>query len=319
MFRPRLFALLLVSTLLMLLQAAPGMAAKEAPAPDATPAEIVALASGDTQQQWLALATLRKDPAAARQALLQALQRPEPLPGRWRLIYRLEEFGTEEDVPLLLKLREEAQNPRERRVAEGAARALYDPIGDAAAIGTAVLDFSFIQTGRPTPLDDPDQGKWMLTRWSMGEYEREEIPLAVIKQLRPLRGKAFDSRRALSDALQKRLAAKDWKALRDRLLASVDTIPKRVQLKGLARVRMQNPLQRPLLLRLSLDVWFGSFRTPPEPAWVYLDPGTSQTVDIPVDLQGDAERTQMRLDLRLDEIDNGYIPDFHKLYLPLQP
>jgi hypothetical protein len=322
--RPWLLPVLLLAGALLALRPAPGVAAREAPAPAAAPKgppspEILALAGGDAERETAALALLRGDPAAARAALLAALQRDPPLPGRWRLIYRLEEFGKEEDVPLLLQLRENAQNPWERRIAEGAARALYEPVLDATGLESVVQDFSFIQTHRPTPLDEPSQGKWMLTRWSLGDYHRDDVPLAVIKELRGLRGKPFDTRQALADALQKRLTARDWKALRDRLLASAETVPARTQLEGLARVRLLNPLQRPLLLRLSLDAWFGGFREPPGEAWVYLEAGAAQTVDIPVAPQGLTERQQMRLDLRMKQVDGPFIPDFHKLYLALQP
>jgi hypothetical protein len=322
MARPCLLALLLASAL-VLLRPGPGVAAREtatATAPSGPPSpEVLALASGDPDREWPALAVLRHDPAAARTALLQALSRDPPLPGRWRLIFRLEEFGKAEDVPLLLQLRQQAQNPWERRIAEGAARALYDPAGAAPGIETVVQDFSFIQTRRPTPVDDPNQGKWMLTHWSLGDYNRDDVPLAVIKALRPLRGKPFGTRQQLADALARYVGPRDWKALHDRLLASAENIPARVQLQGLARVRLQNPLQRPLLLRVSLDAWFGRFREPPGEAWVYLDAGASQVVDLPVEPQGATDRPQMRLDLRLDEVNDGPIPDVHKLYLPLQP
>jgi hypothetical protein len=297
-----------------------GQAAKEAvPPPEAPPPQIQALLNSDVAQQWSALATLRQDPAAARAALVLALQREEPLPGRWRLMSRLVEFGTREDVPLLLQLRAGAQNEWERRIAEGVARALYSPVGPMPGLEAVVQDFSFIQTQRPAPLDDPASGKWMLTRWTLNDYQRDDLPLAVIKQLRPLRGKPFDTRNELADALSRRVGPKDWKALRDRLLASAESVPARVQLEGLARVRLQNPLQRGLLLRISLDAWFGRFREPPEEVWVYLEPGGSRTVDLPVVAQGSLERPQMRLDLRLREADGSIIPGFHKLYLLLQP
>lgn len=317
---PRLlrFPLLLGAALLVSLRVGSGQAAKEPPPPPPPP-EVLALLSADTAQQWSALATLRRDPAAARAGLVLALQREEPPPGRWRLINRLAEFGTVEDVPLLLQLRATPQNDWERRIAEGTARALYTPAGNQPGLDAVVQDFSFIQTQRSTPVDDPNSGKWMLTRQTLGDYHRDEVPLAVIKQLRPLRGKPFATRNELADALAKRVGPRDWKALHDRLLASAESVPPRVQLEGLARVRLLNPLQRPLLLRISLDAWFGRFREPPGEAWVYLEPASTTTVDLPVAPQGSLERPQIRLDLRLQEVDGGIIPGFHKLYLPLQP
>lgn len=322
MSRLRLLACCSLPVLLLLsAPAAWAQSAKEAPAdpPPPPPAEIMALLGGDDAQQASALATLRADPAAARAGLVAALQREEPLPERWRLIYRLIEFGQPEDVPLLLQLRENAQNPWERRIAEGAAQALYDPVGTTAGLETVVQDFSFIQTRPATRLDDPDAGKYMLTRWSLGNYHRGDVPLKVIKQVQPLRGKAFDSRDALAAALEKRIGARDWKTLHEELLAAVEAVPPRARIEGLARVRLANPLQRPLLLRVSLDAWFGHFTEPPRPAWVYLEPQASQTIDIPVTPQGSLERPEIRLDLRLAEVNGPFIPSFHKLYLPLQP
>ncbi len=321
---PRIACLLALSALLALLLApAPGLAAKEGaatPLPAApTPPEILALLNADPAVQAGALAGLRRNPAAARAALVQALQREEPLQGRWRLIFRLMEFGSAEDVPLLLQLRAGAQNDWERRIADGAARSLYNPVGDATGLDSVVQDFSFIQTQPPAPVDDPVRGKWMLTRWSLADYTRDNVPLEVIKQVRTLRGKPFDSRAQLAEAVQKRLTPRDWKALQTRLQVSMETVPARVQLEGLARVRLLNPLQRPLLLRIALDAWFGRFRDPPGDAWVYLEPSSTLTVDLPVAPQGTLERAQVRLDLRLEEIDHGILPGLHKLYLPLQP
>lgn len=319
---PRIASLLALGALLVLLLAPePGLAAKEgAAAPDPPPApEILALLNADAAVQAGALDVLRRNPPAARAALVQALRREQPLQGRWRLIFRLMEFGAAEDVPLLLQLRAGAQNEWERRIAEGAARSLYNPVANATGLDSLVQDFSFIQTQPPAPVDDPARGKWMLTRWSLADYARYDVPLEAIKQVRTLRGKPFDTRAQLSEAIQKRLAPRDWKALQTRLQASLETIPARVQLEGLARVRLLNPLQRPLLLRISLDAWFGRYRDPPGDAWVYLEPNATVTVDLPVAPQGYAERPQVRLDLRLEEIDGGYLPGIHKLYLPLQP
>jgi len=318
----RIASLLALAALtVLLLRPEAGLAAKEATAAPAGPPtpEVMALLNADPAVQWGALVALRKNPPAARAALLQALQREEPLPNRWRLINRLIEFGTAEDVPVLLQLRAGAVNDWERRIAEGAARALYDPVGTAPGLEGIVQDFSYIQTHPPTPVDDPTRGKWMLTRWSLGDYNRDDLPLEVIKQLRTLRGKPFDTRPLLAETLQKRLNPRDWKALQNRLLASAEAIPAREQLEGLARVRLLNPLQRPLLLRLWLDAWFGRFRDPPNDAWVYLEPNSSTTVDLPVAPQGYPERAQIRLDLRLEEVDSAILPSIHKLYLPLQP
>jgi hypothetical protein len=319
--RPRALANLIAPALLGGLLLGAGAAGAQAPAAPSgpPPAAIQALLGTDPAAQWAALAQLRHDPAAARAALLSALQRSAPLPGRWRLINRLIEFGAEDDIPLLLQIRASAQNDWERRIAEGAAQALYNPAGNVAGLDAVVQDFSFIQTQRPAPVDDPTSGKWLLSHWTLGDYQRDDLPLNVIKELRSLRGKPFDTRKDLAEALAKRVGPKDWKTLRDRLLASVENPPARLQLEGLARVRLHNPLQRPLLLRISLDAWFGRFRDPPGQAWVFLPPGSTATVDLPVAPQGGLDRAQIRMDLRAQEVGGAILPGFHKLYLPLQP
>jgi hypothetical protein len=308
----------------LLLRAGSAAAAREAapaadPPPGPPPPEVLALLGEDPERQAPVLAAWRADPAAARAALVAALERPEPLPERWRLVSRLVEFGSAEDVPLVLAVRESAQSPWERRIAEGAARALYDPVGPAVGLEAVVQDFSFIQTRPTTPLPDANRGKWMVTAWSLGDLHQDDLPLAVIRQVASLRGKAFDSKDELSEALAKRVRPRDWKPVQERVLAVVEMVPPRVQMEGLARVRLLNPLERPLLLIVALDAWYGRFRDPPGSAWVYLEPNATTTLDLPVAPQGALTRPQMRMDLRLREVDGRVIPGFHKLYLPLQP
>lgn len=303
-----LLALLLVRPL------APALAAGEKD-PDPPPADVLALLDPDVDRQAAALARLRQNPEAARQGLLQALQGDDGPPERWRLIYRMVEFGHAEDVPLLLERRDKAANEWERRVAEGAVRALYDPVGAVVGLEGVVQDFSFIQTRRPEREGSGE--KWRLSSWSLADYHRDDVPLVLIQRLQDLRNKSYRDKDDLAGAMEKRVGPRAWKEHRERLMASVETILPSVTLRGLARVRLSNPLDRPLLLTVSLGVWYGRFDTPPPTTWVYLEPRANRTVDLPVAPQGSAERGQLRMDLRLGEVDGPLIPGFHKLYLPL--
>jgi hypothetical protein len=137
--------------------------------------------------------------------------------------------------------------------------------------------------------------------------------------LQPLRGRTFGSREQLAEAMQQRIGPQNLRALQPRLLASAETVPAQVRVEGLARVRLFNPLPRPLLLRVRLDVWFGQFPEPPPAVWVYLAPSQSQSLDLPAGLLGSLERSSVRLDLRLSEVNGPFLPGYHKLYVPLQP
>ena len=306
----------------MLLLAGPTMApaAKEQAEPAAAlPQAIAGLVAPDPDGRLDAVTALRADPVAARAALLDALQREDPVPERWRLVFRLSEFGQSEDIPLLLALRGASADAWERRVIEGVLQALYDPARQGDDLAPVVRDFSFIQTHPPTEIPDPDSGGWMLSAWSFRIYHRNGVPPRVIHKIGSLRGVSHSSKERLEEAIAKRLKGKERQLHQESLLAAAEEVPALVGLQGLARVRLFNPLERPLLLTVSLDAWFGTFQEPPDVAWVYLEPGASGTVDLPAAPRGSLHRPHIRLDLRLSEVNGALISSFHKLYLPIRP
>jgi hypothetical protein len=140
----------------------------------------------------------------------------------------------------------------------------------------------------------------------------------VIKKVLPLRGVAFGERAELEKSLKKRFRRKDWKAYGPLLRAPMERIESQAVVTGLVRVRISNPLERPVLVRVGLDAWFGGFLTAPEKALVYVEPGGESTVDVPVQPLGIPWGPPIRLDLRLMEVNRGHIPSFNKLYLPLE-
>jgi hypothetical protein len=282
------------------------------------PPELAPLLGDDLAAQSETLARLREDPTQARAWLVQALQSSPPPPMRWRLVHRLGEFGEMEDLPLLLTLLQGEGEPMEKRVIRGTLSALYGNPPPTADFSALVQDFSFVQTRAPVRQLQSDQGRYMISAWSIQTLHQEAAPLSLVKKVLPLRGKPFPSRELLEEALKKQLREQEWNQNRDVLLRTVERVPERVKLEGLARVKVFNPLDRPLLIRVALDLWHGRFEQPPVPAWLYLEPGTSAGVDVPVTLQAPLDRAQPRMDLRLSEVNGAMIPSLHKLYLPLQ-
>ncbi len=325
---------LLLCLAIVLLPALPGAHLPSAQAQGTLPSALAALLGTDAGARRQALATLRADPAAAREALRTVLQREQPPPEAWRLAHRLVEFGTTEDIPLLLALRARAGTPWARGVYGGAARALYEPVGDATQLTTVVQDFSFLQTGRPESGPAAAGGKWQVTDWSVATYHRNGVPLRRIRQVQGLRGRTYDTREALAAALKRQVGARAWKENEAQLLAGVEQVQVPVRIAGRVRVRLRNPLEHPLLLALELDAWFGRIavaRGAPSQngaprataarigAWQYLPARGAALVTLPVQLEGTVDRPQIRLDLRLSEVDGPFVPTLHKLYLSHQP
>ncbi len=99
------------------------------------------------------------------------------------------------------------------------------------------------------------------------------------------------------------------------LLAAVERIPERVALEGTLRVRLRNPLQRPLLVRIRYEAWFGRFDPPPRAALLYVEPGEAARHDLPVRIVRRRERESVRVDLRMWEVQGAFVPTFQKLYI----
>ena len=266
-----------------------------------------------------ALAEMRRHPELARQALLVAIGDPGRVPRRWRLIHHLAEFGRMEDIPPLLARLEFVEDALERRIGTGTARGLYPAFAEGADLTGAVTDFVFIQTGPATPHDEEHDNTLPMDRGVFEAYHRAELPIELIAALRGLRGKSYTSRERLAAALEKALPERDWERWRKALLAPVEPLPPRVQLVGLLRVRVYNPTERPLLVRIGYGIWHGRFREPPEPAYLYVEPGAEARHDQEVRIAAVLSEVPIRVDLRLREVHQPPQPLYRKLYIPLLP
>lgn len=246
--------------------------------------------------RFQALDEMRVQPELARQALLLAVSDPAPVDGRWRLIRHLAEFGQTEDIPVLLDLAAQTQDPMERRFAIGSARALYPRYEPPADLTRAVADFIFLQTRPAQPYDEAHAGAWTLTPRAEEEYLRTEMPIATVVALRALRGKAYRDEESLAAAMQKKLSPIDWKNWQETLLASLAPLPPRVQMEGILRVRVSNPLERPLLVQIGFGVWRARFDSDPGQGLLFVKPGEEVRYEVPVRLIAPVQLYPARID-----------------------
>jgi hypothetical protein len=277
--------------------------------------ELEPLLSVETEQWFEALNALRANPPQSRELLLLAIEEGLELPRRWRIFHHIAEFGRMEDIPVLLERLATVENPQERKALRGAAQALYYPANRGEELGLSVEEFSFLQTRRPAPLNGDGAGKLTLSRETFRMLHLAGLPVTVIRRLLPLRGRTYKTEERLGKALQRSLKKKEWKAHREVLLAEAERIRERVVLEGTLRVGLRNPLQRPLMVRIRYEAWFGRFDPPPESVFLYAEPGGSARHDLPVRLIRERDRPAVRVDLRMWEVHGEFVPAFQKLYI----
>jgi hypothetical protein len=281
------------------------------------PREVLPLLSTDADTWLQGLAELRRNPQA-RDLLLQGLE-VQPAPERrWRLIYHLGEFGTADDVAVLVPLLDTLPEGLERRVTLGTLRSLYPAPALPADLSSAVRDFSYLQTAPPAPYQTELDRKYILTELTLQTYWLDRVSPRVMAQLMPLKGKGFDTQRALADSIQSRLTPRLWQDNGERLLAPLSAQAPRVAQEGVLRFRIENSLARPLLLSLDAVAWFGRLEDAPPPRFIYLKPGESQQIDQPVRVVGPREPGRVRIDLRAREVNGTAVPLVNKLYVPMQ-
>jgi hypothetical protein len=278
---------------------------------------IPALLGRSVPARFQALDEMRADPELARQALLLAVSDPAPLPERWRLIRHLAEFGMEDDIPALLAWLEKESDPMERRFVVGTAHALYPRYDPPADLARAAADFIFLQTRPPQPYDR--EGLWALTPRTVEEHHRGGVPIDVIAALQPLRDRAFPDRAALVAAMQRALAPADWRAWQETLLAPLAPFPPRVMLEGILRVRLVNPADRPLLVRIGFGIWRARFESDPPPGFLYIRPGEEGRYEVTVRPIAPLSPNPVRIDLRLREAHRPAQPLYRKLIIPTMP
>ena len=279
---------------------------------------------GEDHGAWFrALAEMRRYPELARDSLLLALSLSKSHSRRWRLIHHMGEFGAVGDIPALLTLLDGDPSERERTMVMGASRALYPVFASEADrtqdLASAVIEFIFIQTGTPQPYDTRREGTVTLDDHVFRAYYRTKLPVAVISRLKSLRGKRFSSRDALAEAMEGRLRGRTWRKWEATLLQQVEPTPRRSMIEGILRAEVQNRAQRPLLVAVGFDVWFGRFERPPGQRLLYVPPGEIARLDQPVRIVGSVEGPPVRVDLGMREVHHMPATLYRKLYIPIEP
>ncbi len=277
--------------------------------------ELEPLLAGDTGEWMAALAELRERPEQSRELLLAVVRDDPVLPRRWRLFHHLAEFGRLEDIPLLLERLAAVEAPLEKIALRGAAEGLYWPSGRGEALPFVVEEFSFLQTRGPVRLDGPGVGKPALSEESFRVLHGENVPVRVIRKLLALRGKTFETEARLNAALSRALGKKDWRTHRKVLLEAVERKTPSLAREGTLRVGLRNPLDRPVMLRVGFDAWFGRFDPPLNPALMYMEAGSSATLDLPARMVKREDGPPLRVDMRLWEVHGANLAAFQKLYI----
>lgn len=287
--------------------------------PPPTPREILDLMSGDAMRQMGAMDILRKNPKTARRKLIRALRKKNLPAGWWRGVHRLTEFGMIYDIPFLLALRRKTKTPWERYIIAGAIDALYKPPENSILVQGLVKSFSYQSTRKPVAIKDANKGAWMLTEWSFEVLHRNGFNAALIRKLEDFKEVPHQNPLELERALAKKLGRRAWRRHRNILTLVSERIPLRVALRGKARVTLQNPLTEPLLVRASLEIWYGKFRRATKPVLIYLGPRRSHTVTFPVSAEGNSHRNHVRLHVRLSHATGEVIPVNRPLRIRFSP
>lgn len=264
------------------------------------PSEAAPLLDANVETWMAGVAALRSNPRA-RDIVLQALASRPASPRRWRLAHHLIEWGTPQDTGILSTLLGEAEGV-EQRALLGALTALYPRPAVPLDLATAVAEFVFVPREPPQAFAPETTGKYVVTDLAIQTYHQENLPVRLIERIMGLKGRAYDSRSALADAMGKQLQGRQWADFGERLLAPVSPVPARVSLSGDLQVRLNNPAQRPLLLVLTFQCWYGRFDPQPASRYVLIPPGETALEEVPVRLIAPAEPGRARIFLHYHEL-----------------
>ncbi len=312
-----LIALVLLAATAPLLALSAYGQAPTAPVRTRVPKEVLPLLSTDLDTWMQGVAELRRNPQA-RDLLLQGLEVQPPPERRWRLIHHLAEFGQAEDVAVLVPLLDALPEGPERRVVLGTLQALYPTPDPKVDLTGTVRDFVYLQTAPPTPFQPELDRKYILTDLALQSYWLDRVHPRIVERVIPLKGRSFDNQRSLAEAMQSRLTPRLWQDAGERLLAPLTAQPARLTEEGVLRYRVENSQTRPLLLALDTVAWFGRLQDVPPRRFLYLKPGESMQVDVPIRVVGAKEPGRVRIDLRAREVNGPPIPLVNKLVIPMQ-
>ncbi|MFI5400062.1 MAG: hypothetical protein ACHQZQ_03300 [SAR324 cluster bacterium] len=274
-------------------------AAPEPPPRPPLPAEAKPLLDADVDTWMAGLDALRTNPSA-REVLLQALANRPTSPRRWRLAYHLMAWGSPQDLPVVDELLDGAEG-KERGTLISAMETLYPRPRVPVDLARVLTEFVFIPQDAPQRYGAQEAGRWLIDDRDLQDYQQEGLPIRVIERIMALRGRGFDSRAALADAMQKQIQGRLWADFGERLLAPVSSVPARLAQSGLLRMRLANPESRQLVIKATFQIWYGRFERTPTPLYVLLPPGQTVQREVDVRLIAPQEPGRPRVYLRIRE------------------
>lgn len=297
----------------------PGASQPQEPPPPPKPPlppEAQPLLSADLEPWMAGVAALRENPRA-RDVLLQALAAQPNSPRRWRLAHHLIEWGSAQDAPALNDQLNEAEG-MERRALLGALTAIYPRPLEPVDLARSIVEFVYVPQDTAQPFAPEAAGKYLVTDLAIQTYHQDGLPVRVVERMTGLRGRPFNSRRALAEAMQKQLPGRQWSDYGECFLAPLFPVPERLSQAGALQVRLTAPATRPVLFVLDFQCWFGRFAQAPQPRYVFVAAGETGLVEVPVRLIAPAEPGQPRVFMRVQELNAPGQVEAQKLVVALR-
>lgn len=255
-----------------------------------------------------ALRTLRKHPETARATLLRNLQQgAAEAPERFMRVFA--EWAKAADLPQLTPL---CASPRfSAQLCGSMLGRLYRPARPATR--TILLRrFAFVQSGSAIQ-GEGQSGSYGFLPSALVLWHARGLPPLQIEELRPWTQRSFPNSARFTSALRAALASSFWKSEGNFLLGTAAQLPTRIRLHGRLRSTFFNPLTRPLLIRSALHAWGGEAQVAEWPRWIWLNAGETRNLNLSAVLLGARERKELRLDLRLWEVNQGLLPGHQSL------
>jgi len=260
--------------------------------------------TGDNPKERLeAMRQMRADREMARKALVYALAQRGGRGHSW-LGVALREFGTMGDVSPLLGEYFKAEDEESRARFLGAVRKLYVP--PAKINGNyLVAAVSVRKTGAAEAYQPNVANTFLLSDASFVVLHQEDIPYGTLRKILFLRGVTHDSRNDLNARLVKSLSPGEWAAYRDILQLQIENPPARKSQSVMVTATLKNPLDRPLLLLVAYEAWWGRFDGDPRNRVVYLGAKESRPVERELRLVANRPGHPVRVDVRAMEFSSG--------------
>jgi hypothetical protein len=207
---------------------------------------------------------------------------------------------------------------RERIALTAAIEALYPRPRVPVDLARVVTEFSFTPQDPPAAFGADAAGKWLVNDLAIQSYHQDGLPVRMIERLMTLRGRAYDSRGALAEALQKQMQGRQWADFGERLLSPIFPVPSRAAEAGMLQVRLTNPESRPVVVILNFQCWYGRFEQAPTQLYVLIPAGEALVKQIPVRIVAPTEPGRARVFLRIREANVPGSLDAQKLEVALR-